>query len=67
MRQDDIKLCHGSFRLDIRKIFSEKVHWKKVPREVVESPSLEFKKCGDAVLMDGLVDNTGCRWMAGRS
>ncbi len=59
MRANGLKLWQGRFRLNIRKnFFSESMmrHWHRLPREVVESLSMEVFRNHGVVAVRDIVD-----------
>ena len=68
MRGTGFQLSEERFSFSIRENSSERAvrHWHRLPREVVELPSLEvFKNCGDVALRD-VVSGHGRGWVGVR-
>ena len=56
-RESGLKLRHGRFRLDIRRVFTQRMvtHWNRLPKEAVDAPSLEAFKARLDVALGSLV------------
>jgi len=58
MRGNGLRLCQGRFGLDIRKkLLSRRMvsYWNRLPREVMESLSLEVLKEREDVILGDMV------------
>jgi len=65
-RDNGLKLCEGRFRFGIRKnFFTERMvrHWNRLPREVVQSPSLEVFKKHVGVALQDMVQQAWWCWV----